>query len=113
MSGPEDNPRDNEQREFSNDLSNAETERLAFLIEELGEALQCAGKIIRHGYESYNPVVNTGMTNRRELERELGDITAAITMMVNSRDVSSSGIDIRSKDKLHTVKRWLHHQSDE
>lgn len=33
-----------------NDLSNAELERLALLLEELGEAQQVIGKILRHGY---------------------------------------------------------------
>jgi hypothetical protein len=34
---------------FSNELSDAEVERLAILAEEMGEAQQCIGKILRHG----------------------------------------------------------------
>lgn len=84
-------------RPFSNELTRAQLERLAILSEELGEAQQCIGKILRHGYDSHNPVVNTGMTNRRELERELGDIALA-------------GIEMRRKDKAINIQRWLHHQ---
>jgi hypothetical protein len=52
------------------------------------------------------------MTNRRELERELGDIYAAIDMMVDARnqDVSAHGIGRRMIEKKESVKRWLHHQ---
>lgn len=95
---------------FSNQLSDAEIERLAILAEEMGEAQQCIGKILRHGYESYNPVVDTGRVNRRELERELGDISFAIMQMVKNKDVNSAGIEARKQDKSRSIKRWLHHQ---
>lgn len=98
------------QQGFSNELSDAELERLAVLSEELGEAQQCIGKILRHGYESYNPVVDTGMTNRRELERELGDVYAAIEMLNYAGDVSAHGVGQRMIEKKRTIKQWLHHQ---
>jgi hypothetical protein len=96
---------------FSNQLTAAEVERLAVLAEELGEAQQCIGKILRHGYESYNPVVDTGMTNRRELERECGDILEAVQMLVNAQDVSAKGLAMRCTAKRESIKRWLHHQA--
>lgn len=98
---------------FSNELTDAEVERLAILSEELGEAQQCIGKILRHGYESYNPVVDTGQTNRRELERELGDIVYAITLLSGNRDVSRAAIERRSDEKREKITRWLHHQAEE
>lgn len=97
-------------REFSTDLTVAEIERLAVLLEELGEAQQCIGKILRHGYESSNPVVDTGMTNRRELERELGDICEAILMLCRAKDVNEMAVNRRQLDKHESIKRWLHHQ---
>ena len=96
--------------EFSNELTDAQLERLAILSEELGEAQQAIGKILRHGYESYNPVVNTSMTNRRELERELGDVYAAIEMLITALDVSGYGIEQRMIAKKQSIKKWLHHQ---
>lgn len=95
---------------FSNELGSAEVERLAILSEELGEAQQCIGKILRHGYESYNPIVETGMTNRRELERECGDVFEAILMLCRSGDLNEAGINARQADKRKTMQRWLHHQ---
>lgn len=40
-----------------NALTPAEAERLFYLLEKLGEAQQAIGKILRHGYESYDPTV--------------------------------------------------------
>ena len=97
---------------FSNELTDAEVERLSVLLEELGEAQQCIGKILRHGYESYNPVVNTGMTNRRELERELGDVREAIGMLCRAKDVNLQSVEMREEEKRRTIKRWLHQQAE-
>lgn len=95
---------------FSNELTDAEIERLAILSEELGEAQQCIGKIIRHGYESYNPVVDNGMTNRRELERECGDIYEAILMLCHARDISDAAVNRCQAKKHISIRKWLHHQ---
>jgi len=95
---------------FSNELTDAEIERLAVLLEEMGEAQQAIGKILRHGYESYNPVVNTGMTNRRELERELGDVRLAIQMLCEAGDVNDQGIEDRRYTKRDKIKLYLHYQ---
>jgi hypothetical protein len=37
--------------EYFNSLTPAELERLSLLLEELGEAQQAIGKILRHGYK--------------------------------------------------------------
>jgi NTP pyrophosphatase (non-canonical NTP hydrolase) len=96
---------------FSTCLTDAERERLAILSEELGEAQQAIGKILRHGYESYNPIVDTGMVNRRELERELGDVAFAIEMLADAGDIGGKGILLRKAAKRVSIKQWLHFQS--
>jgi hypothetical protein len=83
------------------------------LSEELGEAQQCIGKILRHGYESYNPVVDTGLENRRELERECGDVLEAIAMLCRARDLNEAGVNARQVAKRASIQRWLHHQNGE
>lgn len=93
---------------FSNELSEAQIERLAVLSEELGEAQQCIGKILRHGFDSYNPVIDTG-TNRRSLERELGDVYEAILMLCRSRDLSEAEINHRQAQKRINIQKWLHY----
>lgn len=95
--------------EFSNGLTPAQLERLAFLGEELGEAQQVIGKIIRHGYESGNPLIDY-ISNRALLERECGDIYEAILMLAHAKDISDAEVNRRRAEKHESVKRWLHHQ---
>ena len=94
---------------FSNGLTNAEAERLALLLEELGEAQQVIGKILRHGYESVNPFEPT-TTNRERLVRELGDVLVAIDFLLDYGDVKQEDLDDRKRVKHHRIWDWLHHQ---
>jgi NTP pyrophosphatase (non-canonical NTP hydrolase) len=98
---------------FSNQLSCAEIERLALLAEEMGEALHAIGKILRHGYESVDPTIpaDKQISNRMMLERELGDVRAAIIMLCLSEDVSKMLIHACADKKLESVRKWLHHQT--
>lgn len=91
-----------------NQLTPAETERLALLMEELGEAQQAAGKILRHGYESTNP--DGGPTNRATLERELGDVRHAMIRICAAGDLSKDHIHTWADEKAINVEKYLHHQ---
>jgi NTP pyrophosphatase (non-canonical NTP hydrolase) len=91
-----------------NDLSVGEAERLALLLEEAGEVVQAVGKILRHGYESYHP--DGGPSNRESLERELGDMAAAIQMMTERRDLNTAFIKQCQREKMVKVAKYLHHQ---
>ena len=95
--------------EHFNQLTPAETERLALLIEELGEAQQIAGKILRHGYESVNPFEPTD-TNRQKLVRELGDILVVLDFLIDYGDVKLAELEDRRRVKHHKIWDWLHHQ---
>ena len=92
-----------------NGLTEAEAERLALLLEEMGEAQQAIGKILRHGYESTHP--DGGPTNRESLERELGDVQAAINMLIDARDLRQMEIDAARLRKRKRVQQYLHHQA--
>jgi len=96
---------------FSTELTLAETERLALLLEEMGEAQQVIGKILRHGYASKNPFFPDGDTNRQLLTRELGDVLVAIDFLVNNGDVTQKDLDDRKRVKHHRVWDWLHYQT--
>ena len=96
--------------EHFNGLSPAEAERLALLAEELGEATQAIGKILRHGYESKNPYQMSGSTNREALERECGDVYHAIWRLIGAGDIDGNGMSQRADDKAKSVVRYLHHQ---
>lgn len=101
-------------RIHANGLTPAEAERLAILIEECGEIIQAASKVLRHGYESYNPTVAPELrdTNRQSLMREIGDLDAICGRMVNEGDIDRQEIVKASTRKMLTLKRWTHHQVD-
>ena len=92
-----------------NQLTPAEAERLALAMEEMGEAIQAIGKILRHGYESRHP--SGGPTNRQALECELGDVYAAIGMLCDSGDTDIQQITSAMLAKDQSVQRYLHHQA--
>lgn len=93
-----------------NQLTPAEAERLAYLLEELGEAQQAIGKILRHGYEFRNPDNEAHINNRFDLERELADIMSAVDLMHRNGDIDAHWIDELRKDKTY---RYMHHQEFE
>jgi hypothetical protein len=96
-----------------NNLSPAEAERLALLLEELGETQQAIGKILRHGYESRNPDNPFSRTNRQNLERECGDVRHAMIRLCESGDLSKDAIHQAADEKSAKVGKYLHHQSSE
>jgi len=95
-----------------NGLSDAEAERLACLAEECGETIKAIGKILRHGYESYDPTSRKDHppSNKEDLEREIGDVAAIIAMMAKAGDIDAGAIDGYRAEKLTRVGRYLHHQ---
>lgn len=99
---------------FHNGLSLAEAERLALLVEELGEAIQVIGKIQRHGYESRWPPEGEGQgpTNRELLEKELGDVEHAMLLLTSSGDLDNDAIYNNTVKKIEAVKPYLHHQPE-
>lgn len=95
---------------FSNGLSAAQLERLAILSEELGEAQQAIGKIIRHGYRSTNPLKVNSVTNKEGLEREIGDIRFAVELLSEMGDLDHYVIESWKGEKANSIGRYLHHQ---
>ncbi len=93
-------------------LTPAQIERLAILAEELGEAQQAIGKILRHGFFSSNPLVENGPQNYESLERELGDVEFAINLLVKAHDIREWYIHESRDEKAKKIKPYLHHQGD-
>lgn len=92
------------------EVTKTELERLACLAEEAGEIAQVVGKIIRHGYESYNPNDPKQTSNRILLETEIGDLIAIMDMMCDAKDLDFDNIEENINSKLKRVKKYLHHQ---
>lgn len=96
--------------EHFNELTPAEAERLALLAEEMGETIQVIGKILRHGYESFNPFFREGGTNRDLLAKEVADALVIIDMLIDAGDISESDLEDRKRVKRHKIVDYLHHQ---
>lgn len=96
--------------EHFNQLTPAEDERLALLMEEMAESMQEIGKIMRHGYESCNPFDSYSQLNRVRLAKEVGHVQAVVEMMVNAGDLEQSRIDVAKEMKVDSMRPYLHHQ---
>ena len=89
-------------------LSKAEIERLAILSEECAEVQQIVGKILRHGFESFNPFDEQKVTNRKLLERELGDLSFAINFCHDNKDINLMNVMPLVTEKKENIKQYLH-----
>ena len=93
-----------------NQLSEAEVERLALVIEECGEVIQAASKVLRHGYDLGHPEQAT--SNREDLAVEIGHLYFATGLLIRARDISRSRHVMPSNErKERTVQEWLHHDN--
>lgn len=91
----------------------AELERLAFLNEEMAETAHALSKCIRHGFESVDPTLDLPLqiTNREWLSREMGQVLAAMQLMVDALDVKEDVVFAAKEAKMATVGKWLHFQA--
>lgn len=91
-------------------LTAAEHERLSVLVEECAEVIKTAGKILRHGYESVNPLLPKfdQSSNRTCLENDLGEALLAVLLLVDNGDVSRDNISEALDFKIKRVSAWLH-----
>lgn len=95
---------------FDGVQQDAAAERMALLMEELGEALQAMGKVVRHGWLSVDPTKKQEdqTTNVNDLIRELGHVNAAMVLMDQAGDLNGDGIYEAARTKLASVQKWLH-----
>lgn len=93
---------------FGNGVSQAAEERLQLLIEECGEAIQAAAKILRHGFDSTNPDVPHSRSNRAQLEHELGHIKYAIELLCREGNLDYGAIVASKTVKGDSIGKWLH-----
>ncbi len=86
-------------------------ERLSMLLEEAGEVVQICGKILRNGYDSYNPFDENKTTNKDLLEKELTDLYVIMDKMNAYYDIN---LDLNQArlDKIWKKKlKWTHNQN--
>jgi len=88
-------------------LTYAERERLALMQEECAEVIQACSKILRHGWESKNPLIKDSLTNREHLEKELGHIYN-ITGLMFDNDIGFDNVIDHMLKKRSEINKWLH-----
>jgi len=93
-----------------NELTPAEAERLAMLSEECAEVSQAIGKILRHGYESRNPLKADSRSNRFDLRREVLDVMAILLLMVSEHDFDEIQ-RYEAQEALERKLKYSHHQN--
>lgn len=82
---------------------------LSKLIEEAGEIVQVAGKIIATGGNRQHW---EGSDLKVRLEEEIADLVAAVQFMTERGAIDGDHIRRRAARKLETFTRW-HHESQE
>lgn len=92
-----------------NRLTHAQAERLAVLAEELGEAVQAIGKVLRHGYEHRNPMIPDAPSNRQALMREIGDVLVAVGLLCDASDLDMEAITQFFDAKRERIGKYLHY----
>jgi len=93
-----------------NQLTSAEEERMILLVEEAAEVIQAATKILRHGFDSRNPLLTDSPTNRTDLETELGHLMHSVDLLTAAIDVDVTRIEQARDRKRLTIGPYLHHQ---
>lgn len=80
---------------------------LAKLVEESGEVMQVAGKMMQYPRLQHLDEVHPDGTNLRiELENELGDLHGAIAFVMTKLDLDIQRIMDRGNEKLKLFKKW-------
>ena len=91
-----------------NSLTPKETERLAILMEEMSEASQVIGKILRHGYESFHPN-DPDRSNKSLLAEEIGHVRYIVGEMCQCGDISGFIMQVAAEKKATRINKYLHH----
>lgn len=93
-----------------NGLTPAEAERLAMLAEEAGEVVQACMKILRHGYENFNPDNPSAGTNRKMLAREIGNLDRISNLMFDEGDYELEDVRVGYDAKRASLRKYARHQ---
>lgn len=76
----------------------------ALLAEECSEVIQIVGKALRFGWENYHPEDATKETNLSLLNKEVGDVQAAIRFACERKLLNEDAIEARAGEKLKLLR---------
>jgi len=97
-----------------NGMSNAQIERLYLLAEECAELSHAIIKALRHGMDSYNPLIEgEAPSNQEEIEFEVGDLMFAMELCARNGDFNQARAFAAKQLKGRKVWQYLHHNTRE
>lgn len=94
---------------MKSNLTPGQIERLVILSEECAEVIQVASKVLRFGLHDHHPDRPTG-SNQLDLEIEIGDLLAAVDMLIAAGDLRSKLISMQRAHKPSKLRQYLFHQ---
>jgi NTP pyrophosphatase (non-canonical NTP hydrolase) len=77
---------------------------LSKMVEECGELIQIAGKMLQYSDTDVHPDGNGSMLKR--LEDEMGDVLAATLFVRNKLKLDHVAIGLRAKMKYDLYEKW-------
>lgn len=88
-------------------INDHQEECLNILQEECAEVIQAASKIKRFGV--VGKPLNTTLTNKENLEMELGDVLALVDLVRGSGlGVTTEGIEAARKNKMARLSKFMY-----
>lgn len=90
------------------DLTPAQRERVVLLIEECGEVIQEACKILRFGYQDCHPT--TFIDNTTSFHQEVGDLLAILKVMEKAGDYIPQRAESHIAPKLKRLVKFTRFQ---
>lgn len=85
-----------------------QAERLALIQEEASEVGHAVAKIVRHGFESSNPMHPGSPSNRQALSKEVGHLLLACDLLMGAKDVDVADVFAEYRRKAESIHKWLH-----
>jgi NTP pyrophosphatase (non-canonical NTP hydrolase) len=84
----------------------AESELINLLIEEMSEVTKVLTKINRFGFESFHPDDVNKVTNRKLFEEEMGDVLCIAEIIINRGIISFDSVYAAIESKKERLKKF-------
>ena len=84
-------------------ITERQREVLVITQEEAAEVIQEISKIYRFGIDDCH---SDGMTHRKRLETEIGDLLCMIDIMVDNRLIDPTAVEIARQAKVTKLRRY-------
>ena len=72
--------------------------------EECAEVIQAISKVFRFGLNQTHP--ETGISNKENLQTEIGQLSFMLTMLVSQWDLDTDAIEESYHNKMETYQAW-------